>query len=167
MIALIVAAIVVTSISLFLMWLISWARTPLSSLSSSIDSIPCVHATTAFFGFGPVANAFGVLVGIMYSFGFGSLISFESSSIILCIWGCSFLVAGIALYIFSTSLCEKKYIPKFRAMARIAASVSPCIPNSSFPVAIISPDSAPNSSAVLIWFHMLLFSGCAYLIFVN
>lgn len=82
--------------SLFATWLSSCASTPLSSSWSSNCIIPSVHATTAFFGLGPVANAFGVCVGMMYSAGFGSCICRAISSTILCTCGWSFLCIGCA-----------------------------------------------------------------------
>ena len=46
--------------SLFLICEISWAITPFNSFSESKDNIPWVTATTALFGFGPVAKAFEI-----------------------------------------------------------------------------------------------------------
>lgn len=123
-----VAAIVVTSMSLFFTWESSCASTPLSSLSLSNFSIPSVHATTAFFGDGPVANAFGVSVGTMYNAGFGIPILCAMPSTILWRCGYSFFVAGFARYIANTSLCDQKYIPKFIIIARINAITIPLLP---------------------------------------
>ncbi len=58
-----VAAMVVMSMSLFLMCPSSCAKTPRNSSGVKMASIPSVTATIAFLGVGPVANAFGVWVG--------------------------------------------------------------------------------------------------------
>ena len=49
----------------------SCAMTPSSSGSVSSRMIPSVAATAAWLGFRPVANAFGELSGITYTFGMG------------------------------------------------------------------------------------------------
>ena len=54
-----IAAILETRISLFLICESSWANTPSSSSRFNKLIIPVVTATLAFFGFLPVANAFG------------------------------------------------------------------------------------------------------------
>ncbi len=60
-----VAAMVWMSVSLFFTWASSCAMTPSSSCLLSSSSMPCVHATAACAGFLPVANALGLVVGMM------------------------------------------------------------------------------------------------------
>src|SRR5947208_2952380 len=66
-----VAATDITRISRFRTWETSWARTPRSSSSVSIERMPSVTATTACSGLRPVAKAFGVWVGTMATLGIG------------------------------------------------------------------------------------------------
>src|SRR5438445_377625 len=66
-----VAATDITRMSRFRTCETSWARTPRSSSSVRVWRMPCVTATTACCGLRPVANAFGVSVGTMATFGIG------------------------------------------------------------------------------------------------
>src|SRR6185436_6774267 len=57
----IIAAIVVTSTSRFLMWASSWASTPRTCSRGMMASSPSVTATAEWRGLRPVAKAFGCL----------------------------------------------------------------------------------------------------------
>ena len=60
-----IAAMLAMRMSRFLMWPISWARTPSSSRGGSACMMPWVTAIAACLGLRPVANALGCSAGVM------------------------------------------------------------------------------------------------------
>ena len=84
--------------------------------------IPSVRAIAACLGFLPVANAFGVIVGIIYGFGIG-ILALLATERINSFMDSSF--SGFALYIAKTILSEKKYVMILKTIAMNRATVRP------------------------------------------
>ena len=93
----------------------SCASTPSTSRGSSRCQRPVVTATAAFFGFRPVANAFGTSLSITATLGFGRSAIAASRSTIACSSGASCSVTIFAPDAFSASLSEVKYWKNARA----------------------------------------------------
>ena len=104
----IVAAMLLMRMSLFLTWVSSCARTPVSSSSFRRRTAPRVTATDACAGFRPVAKAFGESFGMIYSFGMGIAVRAQRNSTMRYVSGACSLVTGWARYILNAILSEKK-----------------------------------------------------------
>jgi len=126
--------------------------TPFNSSFVSKSSIPIVAATAACFGFLPVAKAFGVCVGIMYTAGIGNCAFCDTSFTISYSCGASFFVTFFALYIINTILSENQYDPKFIIIAKASPTASPAFPPINRPTNNNNAVSSDNNITVFSWF---------------
>ena len=118
-------AIVITTTSRLMTWVISWPSTASSSAGSSSWRIPVVAHTVAVFGERPTANAFGIGVWAIATRGLGMLAWTHRRSMIA--WSCGACsgVTSRAPIEASAILSEVKSWTANRPAATIAIVTAP------------------------------------------
>ena len=103
----------------------SCARTPSTSCGSSVCQSPVVTATAAFFGLRPVANAFGIWVSMIATFGLGRSASAQRRSIMSWSAGASSRSTILAPEASSASFADEKYWKTAIAPTITSATMKP------------------------------------------